>query len=297
MKTYLDCIPCFFRQALEAARIAGADAKKQKKIIDEVAKLVRRFPLRATPPELGQAIHALVRKITGQNDPYLDVKRQSHDYAYSLLKELRRKIERAADPLLTAVELAVAGNIIDFGVKNTLDVKKEIKRILAEEKQELKKEDPLFFQYAKFKKELARAEKILYLGDNVGETVFDRLLLEQITKTYPGKNIFYAVRGAPVINDALEADACAAGIDRFARIIANGYDAPGTILARCDRKFQELFNTAELIISKGQGNFETLSERKEPLFFLFLAKCPVVAQHLSCLVGTVVLRQGEKRRR
>ncbi len=297
MRTYMDCVPCFFRQALEAARLAELGEKKQKKIIDMVAKAVQGFSLCATPPEMGQKVHAIVRKVSGSADPYVRVKEKSHALTLGLYPVLKRKVNYAQNKLLMAVELAIAGNIIDFGVKNSIDVDAELKKILRREARVLQKEDDALFQYARFTKALSGAKTLLYLGDNVGETVFDRVLIEVIKRYHPELQITYAVRGAPVLNDALEADAYAAGIHRYASVITNGFNAPGTILARCSRSFVTAFEKADLVISKGQGNYESLSEVRRPVFFLFMAKCPVVAEHLGCPLGSIVLRSAGARRK
>jgi damage-control phosphatase, subfamily I len=290
MKTAIECIPCFFRQAIEAADLLGASDRIKKQILDSVARAVPEFSLRSTPPEMAQRIHAIVREVTGSADPYASLKRKSHEQAMAVCGRCRDKITRSRDALRTAVELAIAGNSIDFGVKGSLDVRAEIEKIVRREEREIQREDAHCFQYDFFIKQLEGAQDILYLADNVGETVFDRLLLEQIKIRWPGKNICYAVRGSPVLNDAVEKDAYNAGIDAYARIIGNGYDAPGTVLEKSSPAFRRLFTSADVIISKGQGNFESLSGRKSPLiFFLFLVKCSVVAQQLGCSVGTIML--------
>jgi damage-control phosphatase, subfamily I len=291
MKTYLECIPCFFRQALEASQIAGTSIVKQKEILDKVAVEIPLFSLAATPPEMGRLVHDIVRKITKKKDPYLKVKAKSNKLALGIKNDLKNKVRRSKNRLLTAVELAIAGNIIDYGVKNTLDVNKELNKILSKEEKIIKKEDPALFQFKQFKSKLSKAKTILYLGDNVGETVFDSILLEEIKEMYPEKEIEYAVRAAPIINDALAEDAYKAGLDQYAKIITSGVDAPGTILSLCSQTFLKKFNNADLIISKGQGNYEALSQESGPIFFLFMAKCPVIAKHLNCDIGNIILKK------
>ncbi|MFY9402150.1 MAG: ARMT1-like domain-containing protein, partial [Candidatus Omnitrophota bacterium] len=177
--------------------------------------------------------------------------------------------------------------IIDFGVKNRLNIKEELKRITAE-KSRAKRRNRIF-HYPAFKKSLKNAKSILYLADNAGEVVFDRILIEEIKKKYPGKIIFYAVKEKPIINDALLEDALFCGIDRVARIISNGTDAPGTILSLCSSDFKKIYKSADMVISKGQGNFESLSKAKKEIFFLFMVKCPVVAREVKGRIGDYVL--------
>lgn len=289
MKTYLDCIPCFFKQALEAAILAGADDKTQKKIINEIAKAIPGIELSSTPPEMGKTIHDVVKKLIGQEDPYKKLKEKATEQTLKIYPELKKKIKSVDNKLLMAVELAIAGNIIDYGTKNSLDVEKELTKILRKEQGFIKEEKESIFNFKSFKNAVKNAKDILYIGDNVGETVFDCILLEEIKKIDPEKEIVYAVREKPIINDVLKEDAVRAGIDNFAKIISSGSEVPGTILALCSKKFLKIFRKADLVISKGQGNYETLSDENRPIFFLFMAKCPVIARHVDCRVGEIVL--------
>ena len=289
MKTYLDCIPCFFKQALEASRVAGACQKTQKEIFDRLSENLSRISLSSSPPEMGRIIYGLVREITSQNDPYKKIKDKSNKLALKLYDRLKHKVSRSDDRLLTAVELAIAGNIIDYGVKNSLDVNKELNKILNEEKKTLKKEDSTIFKFRHFKEALSKTGNILYLADNAGETVFDRLLIEEIKRIDRNKKVTYAVKEKPIINDALVEDAYICGIDKIAKVISCGSDAPGTVLSLCSKDFLKVYKEADMIISKGQGNFEALSQEKRPIFFLFMAKCPVVAKDVGCNLGDVIL--------
>ncbi|KPK97897.1 MAG: hypothetical protein AMJ95_06815 [Omnitrophica WOR_2 bacterium SM23_72] len=287
MKTYLDCIPCFFRQVLEGARTVQASPRQQKRIIDGFARKIPKISLESSPPEIARLGYALLKKISPNKDPYKQIRQKSNRIALRLLNRLRDKVNHSQNRLLTALELAIAGNIIDFGVKNNLKVNEELKRIIAHESKSIHKKS--LFHYEKFKRALKEAKNILYLADNAGEVVFDRVLVEEIKKEYPDKDIYYAVKERPIINDALFEDAKVCGIDKVARIISNGTDAPGTILALCSKEFKQIYKSADMIISKGQGNFESLSQEKRPIFFLFMVKCPVVAEGTGCKMGDIVL--------
>ncbi len=289
MKTYLDCIPCFFKQSLEAVKIAGAGKAKQKQMVYELSKVLPEFPLSASPPEMGRIIYNLVKKITNKNDPYAKIKAKSNSLALNIYPKLKKKVNSSKDRLLTAVELAIAGNIIDYGVKNTLNVDAELSNILAEEDESIKKESKAIFDYKSFKQALKKAETILYLADNAGETVFDRVLLEEIKRLYKGKEIIYAVKEKPIINDALASDALFCGIDKTAKIMSSGSDAPGTVLYLCSKEFLDIYKKASMVISKGQGNFEALSNTKREVFFLFMAKCPVITEDVGCNLRDIIL--------
>jgi uncharacterized protein with ATP-grasp and redox domains len=285
MKTYLDCIPCFFKQALEAARLAGCDEVTQKRILNEVSKLIINFRLESSPPEMGRAIYWLVKKVSNKEDPYKEIKEKSNRLALELYPELKRKVEDSKDRLLTAIELAIASNVVDYGVKNVLNVEEEIGKILNKDFESRSKKNRAIFDYQSFKDGLDKARTILYLADNAGEIVFDRILIEEIDK-----EVICALRDRPIINDATLEDAKFCGLDRIAELISSGCDAPGILLDTCSKEFLRIYEAADLIISKGQGNFEALSNESRPIFFLFKAKCPVVARDIGCEVGDIVLK-------
>jgi len=277
MKSYLDCIPCFFEQALRAGRIATNDEQLLKQLMDELGAKLQKISLDSTPPETGRLIYRMVKEITGNSDPYRELKHKSTREALALYPALQRTIKKANDSLLTAIRIAIAGNIIDFGVSATFDINTTIKESLLR--------DFAIFDYSIFKDNLKKAEHILYIGDNAGETVFDRLLIEQLNKP-----VTYVVREVPVINDATTEDAIMAGIDKVAKIVSSGSDAPGTIPAICSDGFRKMLDRAEFVIAKGQGNYEGLSNEKRSIFFLLVAKCRIIANDLGVSSGDIVLK-------
>ena len=275
--------------------MSGADRKMQKNILDEIALAIPKFPLTYSPPQMARIINGTIRRITGKSDPYAKIKEESNSLALSVYARLKKKVVRSRDRLLTAVELAIAGNIIDYGVKNTLNVGEELKRILDKEDKAIRKEKRSIFNYRSFRSVLKKSKTILYLADNAGEVVFDGILIEEIKEMHKDTKIIYAVKEKPVINDALWEDAVFAGIGEKAIIISNGVDTPGTVLSLCSKEFLKIFKRADMIISKGQGNFEALSDCKRPIFFLFMAKCPVIARDVKCRLGDVILLYKNKR--
>jgi len=290
MRTYLDCIPCFARQALDAARLATNDENVQQQVIKQVLVLSNELDMTQSPPLMGQKIHRLIRKMVGTNDPYLKVKTKFNEVALKLYPKLRQTIINAESPPVTAVRLAIAGNLIDFGVYGTLqetNLEEMVSQCLSD-----KFEDT---QLELFRSAVNDAKDILYLADNAGEIIFDRLLIEQL----PIEKVTVVVKGQPVINDATMQDALLAGLPRIVEVIDNGSDAPGTILKSCSRYFQDRFENADLIIAKGQGNYETLSDVDKNIFFILKAKCPVIARDIGCKVGEMIFQQtkafnGEK---
>ncbi|MBW2610895.1 MAG: DUF89 family protein [Deltaproteobacteria bacterium] len=277
MRTYLDCLPCFLNQALRAARIATTDEKKIKKVLDEVGMMLKDIPLNSTPPESGRLIYRKVSEVTGDPDPYEEIKKESTQKALSLYPYLKRLVAKSSDKLLKAIRIAIAGNVIDYGAYENFDLSLEVNEVL--------KKNFAVFDYSKFKHGLDKAREILYIGDNAGECVFDRILIEEISKP-----VTYVVREAPIINDATYEDAVQAGIDSIATIISSGTDAPGTILETCSAEFKKMYQNSNFIISKGQGNYEALSYEIGPIFFLLKVKCQVIANDIDVDEGDIILK-------
>jgi damage-control phosphatase, subfamily I len=279
MQTYLDCYPCVLRQAIEAARMSGATPSQEKEVVQQTLSLLSHLPKGATPPAIGAQVHRVVRAVTGNDDPYQAVKHAATAGALAMLPAILALLASSEDKLETAFRLSIAGNIIDFGPNPDYDLWEVVNRVLSQ--------DFAINDLPLLRKQLEAAESILFLGDNAGETVFDRILIE--TLPLP---VTYVVRGGPVINDATCEDAIAAGIDRVANIIDNGTRIPGTILSECSSAFQSHFNAADLILAKGMGNYETLSTTPRPVFFLLQVKCPVIAVDIGAPHGSIVIKHA-----
>ena len=287
MQIYLDCIPCFVRQALDAARLATDDERIHEQVVRNVLRLAVDLDMSQRPPSIGQQIHRLIRNLVGQDDPYRKVKDRFNNLALRLYPELRKQILSSNNRLETAVRLAIAGNIIDFGVNasvNEPDIYKAISESLTS--------DFDSGQLQSFQDAIEQTGEILYLADNAGEIVFDRLLIERL----PYEKVTLVVKGLPVINDATMEDAIVSGLPRIVEVIDNGSDAPGTILESCSHNFRKRFEAADLLIAKGQGNYETLSDVDKNIFFILKAKCPVIARDLGCEVGEMILRRSQAHR-
>jgi len=281
VKTYLDCIPCFFRQALAAARMSSTDETIQRHVLNSVALMVPDLALNATPPEIAQQVYQVVYEITGNQDPYHEAKIRANESAMSCYSRMKDTVDYSNEPLQTACKLSIAGNDIDLGAKVDFgSMESLIEETLAFE---LNQDN-----YVKFKKSIEKASLILYIGDNAGETVFDRILIEQVLQMNKLKIVF-VVREKPIINDATFDDAIEVGLNKVATIISSGSDAPATILSQCSPEMLSFYQSADVIISKGQGNYESLSGMPENIFFLFKVKCPVIARDSGFNVGSFVL--------
>jgi len=286
MKTSIDCIPCFIRQTFDAVRMLTDDAGVLESVVRSVLSLISDMAFTDPPPLMGQAIHRLIRTACNDSDPYREVKQQSNRLALGLYPVLKSRIRNSAHPFETALRLSIAGNIIDFGTSSRVTDETVHSTIQACYHNRLNTT-----AVEQLQEEVRRASNILYLGDNAGEIVFDRLFIEEL----PREKVTYVVRGSPTINDATMADAREVGMTEIVSVRDNGTDIPGTHLEKCPESFTRLFNTADIIIAKGQGNYETLSDSKKNIFFLFTVKCAVIAYHAGCSIGeSAIIRGGEK---
>lgn len=295
MRTNLDCLVCFMRQARSIGLLATEDLTLQRQLLDEAGRFMKKVDTEISPPENAVGLYALFAEILGDNDPFARVKQEGNDFALAVQEELEQRILAAKDPLRAAVRVAIAGNIIDYGALQSFDAAATMQECFARVF--------VWDDYPVFLEALHGRPKVLYLCDNCGEIVFDGLLIKQLNRL--GCQVTTAVRESPVINDATLADARYCGLEKLCTVISNGTGCPGTPLASCSAEFKEHFRAADLIISKGMGNFESLSEVSAPIFFLFTVKCSQVARHLSerqgfapdFLTGTgemVLLRQKEE---
>jgi len=284
MQTYLDCIPCFLRQTFDAARLATDNEEIHEQVVRQVLCLAADLDMSQSPPVIGQQIHRLIRELVGTEDPYHKTKKQLNEAVLRLYPYLRKLIVESRDPLETAIRLAIGGNIIDFGVLSPfeeLSLEKAISESLAADFDSA--------QLGRFRGAVEKAQKILYLCDNAGEIAFDRLLIKQL----PREKITVVVKGRPVLNNATMEDARAVGLTDMVEVIDNGDDAPATILESCCEHFRVRFYEAELIIAKGQGNYEALSTVEKNIFFILKAKCPVIARDIGCEVGKMILGRNQ----
>jgi hypothetical protein len=276
-----ECIVCRMRQALDVCNFVGADEITKQSILKRVMEILIDGIESDSPDGVGFLIQTELKRLTNHNDPYKKVKAESIQKALELYPELVRLVENSSQKLKTAVELCIAGNVIDFGPSNKHDIELAVRQVMEAEKS--------YFDFREFAEELKNARMVLVLGDNAGETVFDRLLMEQVDKQF-----YYAVKGEAVLNDAIFEDAVFSGIDQVAEIINNGSPMSGTVLPRCSSEFKDIFYSADMVISKGQANFETLAEEKRRIFFLFKVKCMLLCRKHNLPLNEYVLLDNRK---
>lgn len=284
VKAYFDCIPCMIRQALEAVRLVTDDATVHEQVMRMVLAETASADFDEPSPYTFEIIHRQIRETLNCYDPYRGLKNKFNSTALSIYDSLANIIEESDNHFETAMRIAIAGNVIDCSISTNIrdeQVKKSIQESL---------ECPILFNTGEELRQAVRdADRILYLGDNSGEIVFDKLLIKQMSP----EKITYVVKGEPVLNDVTMEDAVSVGMSEMVRVIDNGTGVPGTILNLCSPEFQAAYEAADLVISKGQGNYETLSEvTDKDIFFLLKAKCPVIAMDLNCRQGDMIVKKS-----
>ena len=282
MMTNLDCFPCFLRQALEATRMTTKDEGIHRKVLNSVLSILSNVSIHSSPPEIALLIHQRVKAITGNLDPYKEAKKSQNELALKYEGILRDQITDTSNPLKVAMMLSAAGNAIDLAPdQQTKDLYKRYMEIISRGFN--------WDDYDLFCEKIVPSRLLLYLGDNAGEIVWDKILIEELLDRFD-LDIIYAVRGLPILNDVTMEDAEYVGMAQLVKVISNGSEAPGTLLNLCSEEFISKFKKSDLILSKGQGNYESLSRENRSIFFLLNVKCPVIAEDVRCQIGDIILK-------
>jgi len=280
------CLPCIVSQAVKVANLTGVADKEA--LLREVFAYLAKMDFDATTPEIIGEIFELIKKHTQNPDPYKETRHYYNNLFLQYLPEFEQKINAAPHPFQAAVRYAIVGNIIDFSpVHNT-----HLDDVLSffENMDEL--EFTLDDSAAMFE-DVLRAKTVLYLGDNCGEICLDKLLLQKIRTLNPDAEMLFGTRGKPVVNDSIVEDAYLVGIDAYANIIGNGDGSQGTVLHRTSPAFQTAFQKADVVISKGQANYECLSEENKNIYFLLMTKCDVIANDIGVAEKKMVCMQSK----
>ncbi len=281
MNVVLDCIPCYIKQMINTLAQTEISEEKARQIIYQTLPIFPQLDPQGTPAENSTIILRKVNELLGIEDPFYTAKKESNELALKLLPQLKERIRQSSDPLFTALQIAVAGNIIDMGILKDFDVEGSIREAMAKN---FARDD-----YESFQQRLKEAREIIILGDNSGEIAFDRLLAEQLSES--GIEVTYVVKDRPILNDATMEDAAYVGMLKQTRVISNGSGFLGTILEDCSAEFKQAFKKADIVISKGQANYEsleTLGKVDRRLYFLLRAKCEIVAKNLGVQFGEMV---------
>jgi uncharacterized protein with ATP-grasp and redox domains len=270
MRTSIECIGCLVRQAVGLARL-NIPAEKQEVFIRDVLKGLAGFDYESPPPIMAMGMYKILRNLTSINDPFAGIKAVYNDKALAFYPRLKEIMASSSDPINTAIRIAVAGNIIDFAAGNhgTVPIEETLEKALVA--------SFAIDHMGRLRQRIDDAGSILYLADNAGEIVFDRVLIEEIGP----ERVTCAVRDVPIINDATKEDAVIAGLTKICTVISSGSKAPGTPLEICTDEFRDLFYSADMVIAKGQGNYETLTHIGRDIFFLFMVKCPIISREVG----------------
>ena len=280
MRATPSCMPCYLKQALAAAREVTEDAETQRHVLSEVARVLPDLSLESTPAHNSTRVLWRAQEVLGCADPWAAKKRHYNELALRMYPRLKTLVQESQDAMHTALVIAAAGNVIDLGILGGggVDVEGALNDLLSQ--------GFAIDEGDRLERAMCRSGEVLYLIDNAGETVFDRVLIEELTSR--DLRVTVAAKGQPILNDATVEDALVAGLDQVADVVSNGSPMIGTALETCSQEFRHLFEHAQLVISKGQANFETLNETTKPIFFILKAKCPEVARELGVSTGEVV---------
>ena len=282
MKSYPECLSCIFGQAIRTSKVASNNPEEWEKVIRRLAERVKEMDLdRDTPAAVSQHVYDIVTEVTGNQDPYRKMKVETNKQAKELLPKLENLVFASKDPLSRAVHIAVAGNIIDFGINPDLKVERDVLPIADQ--------NFAIDNIEQFRNELKPGTEVLYIADNSGEIIFDRVLIEELIQL--GTEVTFAVKSSPIINDVTMEDAEFAGITEIAKVIETGSGHMGVNWEHTSEEFRHYFTRAAVIISKGHANFETLSEYRQNIYFLLKTKCTCVARELGVSLGDIIFKR------
>ncbi len=269
-----DCIGCLLNQSLKVSKLLELDDETSKKVLDRTAAILIDHDLSYTPPQIAKDIYQSIAEITGIEDPVALAKERATE-------EAMRVDTSFVQTIPDALKLSVIGNVIDFGAQNQFDLQETIEKHFA-------------FSFAiddsdRFIQALQSAKELVIIGDNTGEHIFDKLLIEMIRREYDLK-VYYFVRGAPIINDVTSKEAEI--LADVAQIVDTGVETPGYDLAEANAASREIFDRADIVLAKGMGNFESLYRQAErDIYFLFIIKCNVVAEAIGKEVKDMIFKK------
>lgn len=277
------CVSCIINQSTKVANAIGANTALEQKIYSHVSALSKEFSFDKSPPEIAADVYENMAALANKTDLYDEVKKASSKKARSFIPFLEKKLKTSKNKLLTATKIAVAGNVIDLAAAVEFDLEEELEKIFETAFAENDFED--------FAKKLDVAQSVLVIGDNVGEHIFDHLFIQTLQELYPQIIFSYMVRGNPIINDVTMKEAKEAHFDTLCNLVDSGVNTPGFTYDRANEESQKLFDGADLVISKGMGNYECLSpSHRKDIIFLLKVKCGVVAQSLEKNIGDIICK-------
>lgn len=282
-----ECVSCIINQSLKVSNAIHASEELTHTLSSTVEDMSKNFSYENNPPEIAADVYEKMAFIANKADLYDEVKELSTVKAKSFVPLLKTRLQNSSDKLLTATKIAVAGNVIDLAAAVEFDLEEELHKVFDTE---FAHDD-----FLRMSEELLNATNILVIGDNVGEHIFDYLFIETLKELHPNANYSYMVRGNPIINDVTMKEAKEAGFDKLCNLVDSGVNTPGFTYTRANKYSQELFDSADVVISKGMGNYECMSDsHRGNIFFLLKVKCNVVASSLGKNVGDIICKEKGK---
>lgn len=277
------CVGCIINQSVKVADAINASKTLKNKITSAVEELSLDFSFDDNPPEIASYVYETMAKIANKTDLYDEVKVLSTKKALSFLPLVKEELHNSDDKLLTATKTAVAGNVIDLAAAVEFDLEEELSKVFHTKF--------AYNDFDKFREKLLTAKSVLVIGDNVGEHIFDYIFIETLKELYPDIKYTYMVRGNPIINDVTIKEAKEAGFDKLCSLVDSGVNTPGFTYNRANMESKKIFDSADLVISKGMGNYECMSpSHRKDICFLLKVKCDVVAKSLGKEVGDIVCK-------
>ncbi len=285
MKIDPACVECILTQSQRVCDAIGADKTLESKILLTAKEMSKDFSFLQSPPEVATPLYEKMAELAEKKDLYDEVKRVSTLKALSFVPHLKNEIKNSAEPLFTATKIAVAGNVIDLAAEVEFDLHEELEKIFHT--------DFSVNDFEALKEKLSKASTLLYVADDAGEHIFDKIYIQTITSLFPKLEITYMTRGNAIINDVTLEEAKEAGFEEICHLMSSGVNTPGFVYSRANRASQELFDRADVIITKGMGNYECLSDYgRKNLFFLLKVKCNVVANSLDRDLGDIICKEA-----
>lgn len=286
MKMNERCLPCLINQVVKIAQITKI--KDSESLYKSVFLWMSNMDFELTNPEIIGATFAIIKEYIGNDDPYLELRNDYNQLFLNMEKDFENQIKMSSQPFLKAIKYAILGNVIDFHAmyhrtnEDVLMLFESVEQMFLEidHTQELLSD-------------LKNAKTLMYLGDNCGEICLDKILIKYIKQLNPHLDIYFVTRGHPVVNDSIESDAYKVGIHDYAKIINNGDDSLGTILRRTSPSFLKCYEDVDVVISKGQANYESLSEEKKNIYFLLMVKCEVISEYIGVQKNSLVCMKSD----
>jgi len=276
-----DCLSCLLNQSLRVAKHLELDEKNAKEMMQVASESIANYG-KVSPPVAAADLYPKLGSFSHNSDVYKTLKERSTREALALLPAISNRVKTVSD----AIKAAVAGNVIDFATPNHYDLSTEFEKVF-ETSFEIDNETA-------FCERLTEAKTLMILGDNTGEHVFDKLLLQTIAKEYPALKLYYAVRGVPIINDVTLLEANEISMAEVATLVDSGVHTPGLDYNHASEIFMELYNQMDLIVAKGMGNYECLEGvQDQRIFHLFKVKCDVVSRDVGAKLGSLIFMQNK----